>query len=107
MKITIQIKLKTTPEQHSALSEAQKEFAEGLNRIVVIARATRCWNQVDLHKSCYSVIRSSTALKSQMVCSAIRRVCTSIKALRLRTGEAIPSVEFKSNTSTHYDRRTY
>jgi len=107
MKIALPIKLQTTAEQNASLLDLQKEFAKGLNKIVPTAINNRCWNKVALHRLCYNDIRISTFLKSQMVCIAIRRVCDGLKTLKIKNDEAVPHITFKSNTSVHYDKRTY
>ena len=42
-----------------------------------------------------------------MVCNAIKKVCSSYKALKIRKDEKIPTINFRRNASTHYDKRTY
>jgi IS605 OrfB family transposase len=48
-----------------------------------------------------------TVLGSQMTCNAIKKVCTSYKALKIKKSHPVPVVNFKQHGSIHYDKRTY
>lgn len=112
MKRTISLKLLTTPDQDEKLQNLQKTFADACNDLVILAAANKCGNRVKLHNLGYTQIREShKELGSQMACNAIRKVSAACKALlannkRLRKTDW-PEINFRGNTSIHYDKRTY
>ena len=101
MKRTIGIKLKLTKDQSNQLESLRDEFLSGCNQIVPFAVQHRCWNRVALHNICYTALRASSPLGSQMVCNAIFSVCKAYKnkcmenltniRKRIRTGKKIRS----------------
>lgn len=108
MKRTISLKLILSKKESDALLKTQKRFAKGCNLIVSHAQENRCWNHVALHNKCYYEVRSQVPeLGSQMVCNALRKVCTSYKALRIKKGQEVPKIEFKEKASIHYCARTF
>ena len=107
MKRTISIKLKLTKDQSTQLESLRDEFLKGCNQIVPFAVQHRCWNRVALHNICYTAIRSSSQLGSQMVCNAIFSVCKAYKNKCIVKGENVPVIRFHKNRSIHFDKRTY
>lgn len=108
MKRTISLKLTLTQEQSSDLLETQKMFSAACNAIVPSAVENRCWNQCALHHHTYYSTRTSfPSLGSQMVCVAIKKVCSSYKALKIKKSEEVPNIVFKESGSVHYDKRTF
>lgn len=83
-------------------------FSDACNYIVPYVIKNRCWNAFSLHKLCYYATRERfPALGSQMVCNAIKKVCTSYKALKIRPDHDVPTIHFRPEASVHYDKRTY
>jgi len=108
MKRTINLKLTLTPKQSDSLLETQKVFASACNSVVPFSVGNRCWNRVALHHFCYYPIRKLfPSLGSQMVCNAIKKVCTSFKVLKVKRDQDIPVINFRENGSVHYDKRTF
>ncbi len=108
MKRTIALKLNLSQEQHEALIETQKAFADACNQAVPIVIENRCWNRVALHHLCYYTIRDSIpSIGSQLICNALKKVCTAYKVLKIKKDQDIPTVIFKEGSSVHYDKRTY
>ena len=108
MKRTVQMNLTSTPEGIKSLLRTSDDFAEACNQIVPYVVQNRCWNQVDLHHLCYYEIRKLfPSLGAQMICNAIKKVCSAYKALKIGKDEKIPIINFRRNGSTHYDKRTY
>jgi putative transposase len=108
MKRTISLKLILSEEQSDALLATQKAFSDACNQIVPFAIENRCWNRVALHHLCYYKIRESSAsIGSQMVCNAIKSVCSSYKVLKIKKPQEVPIISFKTSGSVHYDKRTY
>lgn len=107
MQRTISIKLQTTNEQSVDLTRLQTEFNKACNQIVPVAAENRCWNRLALHHLSYYKIRATTNLGSQMVCNAIKAVCDSFKALKIKKSENIPLINFAPRSSVHFDKRTY
>ncbi|NGX55768.1 MAG: hypothetical protein KR126chlam2_01410, partial [Chlamydiae bacterium] len=108
MKRTIALKLTLSEEQAASLLQTQEDFAQACNGIASYARDNRCWNQVGLHHLSYYEVREQIPyLGSQMVCNAIRKVCGSYKALRIKKQQEVPLVVFKDTSSIHYCARTF
>src|SRR3990167_9345781 len=107
MKRTISIKLKLTKDQSDRLSFLRDEFLSACNQIVPFAALHRCWNRVALHNICYTALRASSQLGSQMVCNAIFSVCKAYKNKCIVKGENVPVIRFHKNRSIHFDKRTY
>lgn len=108
MKRTIALKLTLSQDQHQALIETQKSFANACNQTIPVVVENRCWNRVALHHLCYYKIRNSIpSLGSQMVCNAFKKVCSAYKVLKIKKNQDVPTVIFKEGTSVHYDKRTY
>ena len=97
-----------TQEQSDSLLETQKVFSDACNQIVPFSIENRCWNRVALHHLSYYLLRKNLpCLGSQMVCNAIKKVCTSYKVLKIKKSDTIPTIKFRLDGSVHYDKRTY
>jgi len=107
MKRTISIKLRLTKDQSNQLASLRDAFLNACNQIVPFAVQHRCWNRVALHNICYTAIRTSSQLGSQMVCNAIFSVCKAYKNKCIVKGENVPVIRFHKNRSIHFDKRTY
>lgn len=108
MKRTIALKLDLSQEQSDSLLETQIAFAKACNQAIPFAVENRCWNRVALHHLCYYKIREvDSSLGSQMVCNAIKKVCSSYKVLKIKKSQDVPTIHFKDTGSLHYDKRTY
>lgn len=108
MKRTIALKLTLSQEQSDSLLETQESFANACNQIVPFAIENRCWNRVTLHHLCYYNVRENVpSLGSQMICNAIKNVCSSYKVLKIKKSQDVPAISFKETGSVHYDKRTY
>ena len=104
---TISIKLNTADEQNIALLALQQQFNDACNQIVPVAVENRCWNRIALHHLTYYKIRATTDLGAQMVCNSIKIVCQAYKALNIKKADNVPLINFKPNSSVHFDKRTY
>jgi putative transposase len=108
MQKTICLKLVSPLEDSQKLLSTQKLFAQLCNEIAIYAQANRCWNQVALHHLCYYAVREKFPLVgSQMVCNAIRRVCSSYKVLKIKKDAQVPLITFRDTTAVHYCARTF
>ena len=108
MKRTISLKLILPQEYVELLLKTEQAFSDGCNAIVPFVIENRCWNSVALHHLSYYKIRKDIPnLGSQMVCNAIRKVCYSYKALKIKKGKEIPKINFKKSSSVHYCARTF
>lgn len=108
MKRTIALKLDLSQAQSDSLLEVQKTFAKACNQAIPFVVENRCWNHVALHHLCYYKIRESIpSLGSQMVCIAIKKVCSSYKVLKIKKSQDVPTITFKDTGSVHYDKKTY
>lgn len=108
MQRTVSIKLATTIEHSHGLMQLQREFNQACNNIVPMAVTHRCWNRVALHHLSYYHTRKTSALGSQMVCNAIKKVCDAYKVLKIKKSDPVlPTINFKPTSSVHFDKRTY
>lgn len=108
MKRTIILKLNLSQEQKNALLETQIAFSRACNQVVPFVVENRCWNRVALHHLCYYWIRENIpSLGSQMICNAIKKVCSSYKVLKIKKSQDVPVIFFKESGSVHYDKRIY
>ena len=108
MKRTVALNLTLPPKGLSPILQTNDAFADACNEIVPFAVQNRCWNNVALHRLCYYEIRKRfPLLGSQMVCNAIKKVCSAYKGLNIARGEAVPKINFRRKGSIHYDKRTY
>ncbi len=110
MRRTISIKLQTTDEQYERLTQLQQSFNKACNTVASIAMKNRCWNAVSLHHLSYYKLRpkqKEKTLGAQMVCNAIRAICSAYKVLKIRKTDQVPQISFRLRSSVHFDKRTY
>lgn len=108
MKRTVALKLIVDQEDDASLLETDDVFADACNLIAPFAVENRCWNSVALHHLAYYTLRERLpSLGSQMICNAIKKVCFSYKALKIKKTQDVPIITFRMNSSVHYDKRTY
>lgn len=107
MKRTISIKLLPSRDHSDQFFALRDEFLDACNKIVPFTVEHRCWNRVALHNFCYSKLRASSKLGSQMICNAIFAVCKAYKNKNIVKGETVPILQFHKNRSVHFDKRTY
>jgi IS605 OrfB family transposase len=80
--ITAKLKLKTTPEQHQLLRQAQLAYRDALNYVSRYAFAHgKLSNRDRLQKGTYDDIRLLYKLPSQMACNVPRQVAATYKGL--------------------------
>jgi IS605 OrfB family transposase len=79
MKLTAQIKLLTTPEQHAALLETLRLANAACNDMSARAWETRTFGQYGLHRLVYHDVRQRFALSAQVVISCISKVSDAYK----------------------------
>ena len=100
MQRTIALKLNITEEEYQILSEMQTTFAETCQ---FVSQNSEEKNRIRLHHEVYRSAREAIPqIGSQMICNAIAKVSAYRKALKKSK-----TLEFKSTTSVHYDKRTY
>ena len=108
MKRTVCLKLVYQQDAFENLMETQRMFSDACNYIVTFVVQHRCWNDYSLHTLCYYSVRERfQALGSQMVCCAIKKVCSAYKALKVRPDQDVPAIRFRPEVSVHYDKRLY
>jgi IS605 OrfB family transposase len=111
MKRTISLKLVTSPEQSSRLTDLGDRFVKACASVVPFAVEHRCWNRVALHHLAYRTLRERFPdLGSQMACNVIHRIASAYKTLKAKEGipkdKPVPAIRF-GRTTVHYDHRTY
>jgi putative transposase len=85
MKLTVQLKLIPTPEQHTALLETMRAFNAAASHAARVGFEAGVFSQISIHKRCYRELRDRFGLSAQMAVRAIgktvevfkrdRRVC--------------------------------
>lgn len=80
--ITAKLKLTVTPEEHSLLRRTQLAYRDSLNFASQWSfQNGKTSSQMDIHSSCYSLIREKFSLPAQMACSVSRTVGSTYKSL--------------------------
>jgi putative transposase len=79
MKVTVCLKLGTTPEDHVALLQTLEQANGAANAISQIAWELRTFAQYGLHKVCYHDIRARSELSAQIVVRLIAKVADAYK----------------------------
>ena len=74
MQLTITVKLKTTPQQHTTLVETLRVCNAACDRISQAAFATGTFRQYDLHALVYHNLKAQTGLNANHVVRAIAKV---------------------------------
>ena len=99
MKLTAQIKLLTTPEQHDTLLETLRLANTACNAMSERAWETKTFGQYALHKLVYHDVRQRFALSAQVVVGCISKVSDAYK-LDKKVKRA-----FKPTAAVTYDSR--
>ena len=108
MKRTISLKLVYQQDTFQSLLETTQIFSDVCNYVVSFAVENRCWNSYSLHRLCYYVVRKRfPSIGAQLVCCAIKKVCSAYKALKIKPNQKTPTILFRSEASLHYDKRLY
>jgi IS605 OrfB family transposase len=79
MKLTLQLKLVPTSEQHTALLETMHAFNAAASYAASVAFQARVFNQASIHKRCYRELRDRFGLSSQMAVRAIGKAVETFK----------------------------
>jgi len=99
VKLVVQLKLVTTPEDHGALLATLERANDAANAISEIAWDTRTFGQFALHNACYHDIRSRFNLAAQVAVRLIAKVADAYKLDRKRLRA------FRRHGSIAYDDR--
>jgi len=78
--ISVSCKLEVPNDVTQRIDETLTSFAEACNQILAAAQEAHCYNTTQLHHMSYYSVRSTTGLKANHVCQAIRRVIGALKA---------------------------
>jgi putative transposase len=79
MKLTLQLKLVPTPEQHTALLETMRAFNAAASYAAEVGFAAHVWGQPSIHLRCYRELRDRFGLSSQMAVRAIGKAVEAFK----------------------------
>lgn len=79
MKLTANIKLNTTPEQHTTLKETLERANQACNAISQVAWDQQIFGQYKLHKLVYFDIKEQFNLTAQMIVRCIAKVADAYK----------------------------
>ncbi len=117
MNASLNIRLDTTAEQTTRLTQLQALFAEVCNALAPVVQRTRCWNRVALHHLAYRTLREQfPALGSQMICNALYSVSRVSRLvyqhpqspfnLQRLAGQPLPCLRFLPQSPVYFDRHT-
>lgn len=99
MKLTVKVKLLTTPEQKASLIKTMEVFNEACDYISELAFKGKTFGQVGLHHICYRDVRDRFGLSAQFTVRAIGKVSESYRSERKRLHM------FKKHSAVVYDDR--
>jgi IS605 OrfB family transposase len=99
MKLTLQMKLIPTTEQHRLLRETMHAFNAGASYVAEVGFHEHVFSQISLHKRCYRELRERFGLSAQMAVRAIGKAVETFK----RDKTVCP--QFKSEGAITYDER--
>ena len=99
MKLTLQLKLVPTPEQHTALLETMRAFNAAASYAADVGFTTHVFSQESIHVRCYRELRDRFGLSSQM---AVRAIGKAVETFR-RDKRVCPI--FQPNGAMTYDER--
>ena len=99
MKLTVKVKLLSTPEQQAALLRTMETFNDACNYLSGIAWKEKTFGQVGLHHRCYYDVRKAYGLSSQLTVRAIGKVAESYRA------EKHTRHTFRKHAALVYDER--
>lgn len=109
MQRTISIRIETTPEQDSILSQTLMGCCNCFNKVAGYGWENRIWNGVTLHKATYYDLREEhPELPSQLVISSRMKATEAVKSAfaLLKKGRKV-GVPRTERGSVRYDARTY
>jgi IS605 OrfB family transposase len=101
--LSVSCKLEVPSEMRPQFERTFEEFANACNQILAVAKAENCWNTTKLHHLTYYPVKSSTGLKANHVCQAIRRVIDNSKATRKSKKFRPTSVSLDARTFAFYE----
>ncbi len=99
MKLTLQLHLLPTPEQHTALWETMRLYNEAATYAAARGFAAGVYGQVSLHHLAYYEIRELFGLSSQL---AVRAIAKAVECFQ-RDKTVCPT--FKADGAICYDQR--
>lgn len=99
MKLTLQLKLVPTPEQHTALLETMRAFNAAASYAAQVGFADHVFGQPAIHVRCYRELRERFGLSSQMAVRAIGKAVETFR--RDKTGCPV----FRPEGAMTYDER--
>lgn len=99
MKLTLQLKLVPTAEQHMALLNTMRAFNAAASHAANVGFRDYAFTQVSLHNCCYRELRDRFGLSSQM---AVRAIGKAVKTFK-RDKKVCPV--FRSDGAMTYDER--
>jgi IS605 OrfB family transposase len=99
VKLIVQLKLVTTPEDHAALLATLERANDAANAISRVAWDTRTFGQFALHRACYHDIRARFDLAAQVAVRLFAKVADAYKLDRKRLRV------FRRHGSIAYDDR--
>jgi len=79
MKLTLQLKLVPTPDQHTALLETMRAFNAAASYAARVGFADHVFTQQSIHVRCYRELRDRFGLSSQMAVRAIGKAVETFK----------------------------
>jgi putative transposase len=99
MKLTLQLKLVPTSEQHTALLDTMRAFNAAASHAAQVGFEAKRYSQQTIHRLCYRELRDRFGLSSQMAVRAIGKAVECFKRSR-----AVCPV-FKDTGAMTYDER--
>jgi putative transposase len=99
MKLTLQLKLVPTPDQHAALLETMRAFNAAASYAAQVGFADHVFTQLSIHRRCYRELRDRFGLSSQM---AVRAIGKAVETFR-RDKRTCPV--FRPEGAMIYDER--
>lgn len=98
MKLTAQIKLQNTEDEHDALLSTMKKTNEACNYISQRAWETETFRQFPLQQLCYHYVRSELGLSAQITVRAVAKVTDAYKLDRetKRTFKPLGAISYDS-----------
>ncbi len=79
MKLTLQLKLVPTPEQHTALTATMRAFNAAASFAAQVAFAAQVFGQPAIHARCYRELRERFGVSAQMAVRAIGKAVETFK----------------------------
>lgn len=102
MQLTTVVKLKATPEQHTALVDTMRACNGACERISKVAFESKTFRRYDLHPLTYHNVKAETELAAGHVVCAIAKVANAYKLdpQTLRTFQSLGGIELNKDTLT-------